>query len=395
MMQLLNFFHSHNYKINFATTATPTPFSEDLDGLGITTTRIKLNDSGFDLFLKDLDPDVVLYDRFMMEEQFGWRVNDVCPGAMTILDTEDLHFLRNHRQKDLTSGSKIKTSLRASDLAKREIASIYRSDLSLIISEAEMDLLKKDFNIPEELLFYLPFMLNEITSEVKSTLPSFDDRQDFISIGNFKHAPNADAVMYLKEEIWPLIHRQLPEARMLVYGAYPTSKIQKLNSPDTNFLVKGRAEDSKKVVKNARVSLAPLRFGAGIKGKLAEAMQCGTPTVTTVIGAEGMKKDLPWNGMVAASAEEFANASVELYTSPNSWSIASNNGFHMINRCFSKKKFSEAFLLVLEKMEGNLEEHRCQNFTGAMLKHHYSRSTYFLSKYIEIKNKLQKLENYS
>lgn len=392
MMQLLEFFLSNGFRVTFSTTAVPTPYSEDLESKGINVRKIKLNDPEFDLFIKDLDPDVVLYDRFMMEEQFGWRVSEMCPHTLTVLDTEDLHFLRNNRQNEIKSSGKTNNSLATNELAKREIASIYRCDLSLIISEAEMELLKKEFGIPGELLFYLPFMLKEIIPVETSYLPAFEERKDFISIGNFKHAPNADAAVYLKEEIWPNIHRQLPDARMLVYGAYPTVQIQSLHSPEINFLVKGRAEDAREVVKNARVSLAPLRFGAGLKGKLTEAMECGTPTVTTLIGAEGMNINLPWNGAITATAEEFANAAVELYTSKSTWTTAVENGFNLINRNYSNKEFSRSFALRLKNLMVNLENHRSGNFTGAMLRHHYLRSTYFLSKYIEIKNRLERLQ---
>ena len=127
---------------------------------------------------------------------------------------------------------------------------------------------------------------------------TFEERKDFIFVGNFLHEPNRDAVHYLKESVWPLIRAQLPDAGMCIYGAYPSQSVLQLHQPKERFFSLGRADDAQEVVAKARVMLAPLRFGAGMKGKLLEAMQCGTPSVTTAIGAESMYGDLPWNGFI-------------------------------------------------------------------------------------------------
>lgn len=390
MLQLLEFFKVTASSVTFATTASPTHYMDEIEDQ-IRTVKIELNNSSFDLFLQDLQPQIVVYDRFMMEEQFGWRVEKFCPQALRVLDTEDLHFLRNYREKQFKN-KEFHSSIKESELAKREIASIYRCDLSLIISEVEMQLLVKDFQISENLLFYFPFLYEELSAEYLAALPGFNMRKNFICIGNFKHAPNADAVVYLKESIWPLIHRELPEVQMLVYGAYPSVRIDQLHQPKQNFNIKGRAEDAASEVKKAKVCLAPLRFGAGLKGKLTEAMICGTPSVTTGIGAEGIAGEFPWNGNIVGSPEDFAAAAIALYTSEEKWQEACGNGFQIINSRFSKDLFSEAFHLKIKELQVNLMKHREENFTGAMLMHHRIKSTYFLSKYIEVKIELEKLK---
>lgn len=389
MLQLINFFLERSSSLTFATTATPSPYGEDLQKLGVETALIELNNTSFDSFLERLEPDLVVFDRFMMEEQFGWRVQKVCPEALRILDTEDLHFLRKHRELEFVQ--KTSLPLTSSDLVKREIASIFRCDLSLIISEAEMEILTKDFKVPEELLLYLPFYFEEITDKYKSLLPDFSVRKDFISLGNFKHSPNVDAIAFLKEKIWPLIHNSLPDAKMLVYGGYPSVRIVKLNDPKINFFVKGRAENSMEEVKKAKVSLAPLRFGAGLKGKLTEAMVCGTPTVTTKTGAEGINGKFPWNGFIEESPEEIARASVELYTNQEKWEQSVKNGFRIIEERFSKDHFYSSFSKSLENLVKTFKERREQNFIGAMLQHHRVKSTYYLSKYIEVKREMEKI----
>ncbi len=103
MMQLIDFFKNENYQVIFGTTARETENKADLAALGVKTEKIKLNDPEFDDLLKKLMPEMVLFDRFMMEEQFGWRVDNICPNAIKILDTEDLHFLRKARQEAFKS----------------------------------------------------------------------------------------------------------------------------------------------------------------------------------------------------------------------------------------------------------------------------------------------------
>ena len=207
--------------------------------------------------------------------------------------------MRLARQKAFKESRLFKTTdLFVEEVAKREVASILRCDLSLLISEFEMQLLESTFKIDNALLYYLPFLLEPINDAILQELPSFEVRKDFVFVGNFLHEPNWNAVQYLKETMWPLIKKQIPEAFLNVYGAYPSQKVMQLHNKKDGFLILGRAVDAQEEVKKARVVLAPLRFGAGIKGKLLEAMQCGTPSSTTSIGSESMHGDLPWSGFV-------------------------------------------------------------------------------------------------
>ena len=389
MLQLLQYFTSSKYKVIFATTAAPSNHAAELMSLGITSVKIELNNSSFDAYIKKLQPEIVLFDRFMMEEQFGWRVTKHSPDSIKILDTEDLHFLRNYREKELTFSS----SIRNSELAKREIASIYRCDLGFIISEVEMKILKETFNISESLLLYIPFLLNAIKDSDIELLPSFEERQHFISIGNFKHKPNVDAVRYLKKEIWPLIRKELPNEEMHIYGAYPVGAVTQLNNPKENFYVKGWAKDAEDVVKRSKVSLAALRFGAGLKGKLTEAMQCGTPTVTTSLGAEGMQGKLPWNGFIENDPIAFAEAAIKLYTTKTTWQDSQLNGFQLINERYNKDSYYKILDKKLKYLKDKLADHREHNFIGGMLMHHRVKSTQHLSKYIEVKTELEAIKS--
>ncbi|MCF6440568.1 glycosyltransferase family 4 protein [Pseudoalteromonas luteoviolacea] len=384
MLSLLQFFTSQGWQVEFASPAQQTDHMVDLSNYGISSKQIALNCSSFDSYVETLDPDIVMFDRFMMEEQFGWRVDKFAPQALKILDTEDLQCLRGARHAAVKAGVDFHLdSLLDSELAKREIAAILRCDLSLIVSDYEYELLQSTFNINPALLVHLPFLvdLNSLPCE----LPTFEERQHFMTIGNFRHAPNWDSVLYL-QKLWPAIKKRLPDAQLHIYGSYPPKKATDLNNPKTGFLIKGWADDALEVMKNSRVCLSPIRFGAGIKGKFLEAMLTQTPCVTTEVGAEGMHGDLPWHGAIASSDEAFIEAAVSLYTNQQDFHQAQNNGLKILHNRYDKKELSSRLINQITELQKNLAPHRTHNFFGQMLKHHTLRSTQYMSQWIEEKN---------
>lgn len=384
MMQLIELFAEENYQITFASTATISERTANLDAQQISVKNILLNDASFDEFIKELKPEIVLFDRYITEEQFGWRASEQCPGAIKILDTEDLHFLRKAREEAVKKDKPVSEANLFSETTKRELASILRCDVSLIISEYEMELLQNTFKISTEIRYYLPFLVETLSEKI--TTPSFKERENFIAIGNLLHAPNVDSVLQLKE-IWPDIKKQLPHAELHIYGAYAPQQILQLNNKKEGFIIKGWAENLENVMKSYRVQLAPLRFGAGLKGKLLDAMLFGLPSVTTQIGAEGMNGNLPYGGTITASKEEFINASIQLYSEEKLWNQAQQNGFSILEKRFQKNLFSEAFKMHIRNLTANLQNHREQNFFGQILQHHTLQSTKYLGKWIEAKNK--------
>lgn len=383
MLQLLGMFAEFGYAITYATTAARSEFSADLESLQISSASITVNDPSFDAFVTQMQPDIVLFDRFMTEEQFGWRVAKHCPHAIRVLDTEDLHCLRYAREAAVKDGRTFRDEDLTRDVAFREIAAIMRSDLSLMISSYEMALLQRVFKVESQRLHYIPFLVDKFTEKQHS---GFNQRQHFVSIGNFLHAPNRDAVHYLKREIWPLIKAAIPNAEMHVYGAYAAQKDRDLHDDKTGFLIKGRAVNAHDVISKARVMLAPLRFGAGLKGKLLDAMQCGTPSVTTAIGAEAMHADLPWPGAVADEPKAFARAASELYRNQHAWQHAQERIGPILSGVFSKELYQALFEKRLRELISNIDEHRAQNFMGSMLMHHTLRSTEYMARWIEVKN---------
>jgi len=383
MMQLISFYQSLGYQITFASTAKKSAFQFDLERLAIEIVSIELNSSSFDGFVSKLSPQVVVFDRFMTEEQFGWRIMEQCPDAFRVLNTEDLHFLRRARQSSIkNTGNLSDVELRTND-AMREIASIYRSDLTLLVSDVEMELLSVSFQVPKSILFHLPVFAEENIGPI----PCFDSRDGFMFIGNFYHEPNWDALRFLKESIWPKILAKLPHAVLNIYGAYQSQKVLGFHNPKQGFLIHGRVDDAMEVTCKSKVSLAPLRFGAGVKGKLLEAMVSGTPSVTTLVGAEAMADAQNWCGVATDSLDEFVDGAVNLYSDEVLWEASQARGFEIIQKRFKSEIYLEKFKDRFFEIQRDLKSHRETYFIQQLLQHQSLMSNRFLSKWIEEKNK--------
>ena len=391
MMQLIQIFQKQHYNVIYASPAVESEHMIDLESFDINKVSIELNNSSFDDYVKTLNPDVVLFDRFMMEEQFAWRVEKQCPSSLRLLETVDLHCLRHARHQAVKNNENAFNSDNLdfnNDIALREVASILRCDLSLLISEYEVEVLKNKYHVNEELLLYLPFMYDSINKEDCLTKwPTFENRKNFVTIGNFRHEPNWDSVLYLKNEIWPLIKSRLKNAELHIYGSYPPKKAKQLHNEKQGFYIKGWADDAIDTLSQYRICLSPLRFGAGMKGKLADAMLSGTPSVTTSIGAESMYGEFDWPGIIADEPLPIASAAIDLYGNQKKWEQCQLNGISIVNGVFNKEDNEKIFLNKLSSIQTSLEEHRKNNFTGMMLRHHKMKSTMYMSQWIEAKNK--------
>ncbi|WP_085694715.1 MULTISPECIES: glycosyltransferase [unclassified Pseudomonas] len=401
VMQILEAFLQEGWDITFASPAGPGEHKADLTAMGIREVPIELNSESFDTFVRELAPDIVLFDQFMMEEQFGWRVEKQCPDALRMLETSDLQSLRHARHQRLKERLKASddtndfTGLFApalreefermadTDLARREIAALYRCDLNLMVSEVEIELLVEQFHLPREALHWCPLMVDAPAEPARP----FGERAHFLSIGNFRHAPNWDAVLWMKNTLWPLIRARLPSAQLHVYGAYTPPKATALHNAAQGFHVMNWAEDALQVMSAARVCLAPLRFGAGIKGKLVDAMLCGTPSVTTPIGAEAMHRERPWPGAIACTAEDLAEQAVQLYSDESRWQNAQAHGNTLLAEHYRRSTHAAALIEKIAQCRQNLAKLRSHNFIGGMLRHHTLKSTQYMAQWIEEKNR--------
>jgi glycosyltransferase involved in cell wall biosynthesis len=389
-MQLIEACRDAGHEIRLSSPCQSNPHQKLLEEQGLETVRFEPNDTEFDLFLTEYNPEIVFFDRFMIEEQFGWRVKIHCPGALRVLDTVDLHFLRRLRQKKVQNREDpLLLSKRelASEDAMRELSAIYRCDLSLIISSFELNFLHDQFLVPVQMLelcrlFYPP----------PSNFKDFDVRNNFMMIGNFNHAPNVDAVQVLERGLWKNIQEKLKEhgiddAELHIYGAYPSNEILKLDNPKNGFRIRGWAEDAKDVLSQYRVNLAPLRFGAGIKGKISDGWSVGTPCMATTIAAEGLHEGLVFGGIIEDDWQSFAEQAARLYSERSLWQEAQNFGKKIIENVFDEKTNAAKFIQALNRLSAEKESLREKNFVGQMLWHHQHRSTEYFSRWIEAKNR--------
>lgn len=368
------------HHVTFASAAQPNEHSFDLKELEVSGHPVKSNDSAFDSWVATLAPDIVLFDRFMIEEQFGWRVEKACPNALRILDTSDLHCLREARRQQIENSGALNLY---NEVALREIAAIHRSDLTFVIADYELQLLREKFNVPEQQIAYLPFWMKLDNADCAA----FESRWNFIMIGSFMHAPNVDALRWCKRAIWPLIRKRLPQAELHCYGAYGDKYKAELHAPKDGFIYKGRAESALLTMKGYRVNCAPLRYGAGLKGKVFDGFQSGTPTVTTLIGAEGILGDDGWGCTVSNDPKEFAKTAGALYEDRELWQKVQAQGQSIVRQRFNSESWLRTLSELIENRLARVNENRACHFVGRMLRHHQHKSTEYMSRWIEAKNR--------
>ena len=399
-------FHRWGFAVDYGAGAKPGAHSAALAATGVGIHHCGANrEAALAAVLADSQPDVVVFDRFTAEEAFSFRVKQLMPGALRVLDMQDMHSLRRARHALVQAAGTCDVDIAAvaahtpdatSESLLRELAAIHRSDLTLVCSPMEMELLACKYSVPRSKLALAPFFC-DTGLHATQELPPLVERQGYVTIGGFRHAPNVDGVVWLAKHVWPLIRDAQPEAVMHVYGAYPTQAIQQLHNPGAGFLVRGAAP-SLDVLAKHRVLLAPLRFGAGIKGKIVDAWQYGLPVATTPIGCEGMvpahNDSLPgtgvggvsdWGGSVAATAADLARDAVHLHDDAEAWHRASNRGRALLRQLFDRDETLAAVQSAVDAARRNLAQQRHADFVGAMLWHHTARSTEYFSRWIELK----------
>ena len=376
-----------------------------------------------------------------MEERFSYRVRRVCPDALRVLDTQDLHSLRKARQALVQAGRSSRTVHAGAcfvdpndSLLCRELSSMHRSDLSLLVSSYEQHLLTHHLGFPAHKLALAPFLypdsaIERIANAPSSGKRSFTDRRNFIILGNFRHDPNADAVRYLHSEVWPRLRKLLgpspPECH--VYGAYPGPDHIALDDPTVGFRVFGPVSNHLKKLAQYRVHLAAVRFGAGIKGKITDSWMCGLPVVTTPIGAEGMYlADLPeaspthatvpaagyicpatgscsghpsreitlaFGGRVtpADDPDKLASAAAILYTDAAAWAAAQAVGATTLKRHFSAQAVAPGLMHTLAEAYTCRANRQRADGGSAVFWHPGVLGPACMGEYLEMKNKITPL----
>jgi GT2 family glycosyltransferase/glycosyltransferase involved in cell wall biosynthesis len=266
------------------------------------------------------------------EERYGHQYDLVDPEVVRIFDTVDVHFIRElrSRQEGASWGAIRRIEIgRLPESAYVEIASMLRCDAVLLVSEAERQILTQDVRLPAE-KFHVVSTIHEADAEIRPYI----GREGFSFIGYGGHPPNVDSIEYIASTIWPGIRRQLPDAQLNIYGYKLPQKVQDLHRPAAGILVQGFVEDHRAAIAASRVMLAPLRYGAGVKGKICEAFAVGTPVVTTPMGAEGIDEDGKALA-VETDAQRFIDRAVEMHRDQDAWGRASRNGLELVRERFS------------------------------------------------------------
>ena len=246
------------------------------------------------------------------------NIRQLLPKAKVLYHTVDLHFLRMSREAALLHGEKKQVALaKAAEMKRLELHAITAVDACIVHSTAEHTLLRLD--LPQANIHIFPLIM-----ELEESQNPFDRRKDIVFIGGYQHTPNVDAVLYFVDEIMPLIRKSLPGVCFFAVGSKPPSEIQALACEDV--VISGYVDDLSALLRNMRVSVAPLRFGAGVKGKIGTAMAVGLPVVTTAIGAEGMSLTAGENIVIADGAKQFCDAVVKLYLNKDLWTEVCQNG---------------------------------------------------------------------
>lgn len=348
---------------------------------------------------------LVIFDRFYTEEMFSFHVHKHCPQAVLVLDMQDLHALRGHRQNWVKKQDKAAADLSNLPISTtpgiddpkllRELTSIQRSDLTLVCSHTELDFLSQKYQIPDNKLCLAPLFGDLPTLE---EWHGFRQRSDFVFVGGFRHDPNVDAVWQLKR-LWPLIRQAVDNGkaknddsvRVHVYGAYCSDHLRReLHDPASGFLMHGfDPSPVDALLADKRVMLSPIRFGAGIKGKHVDAWKNGLPVVTTPIGSEGMmgkSHDDLWGGIVARSDDEFVQAASVLYNNVTKWNKSVSATPGLLSRLCGHDVWNHVATRLVDVLEKR-QKRRKSDYIRSILWQESIRSTEYFSKFIEWREK--------
>ncbi|PYO16678.1 MAG: glycosyl transferase family 2 [Gemmatimonadetes bacterium] len=277
----------------------------------------------------------VIMSRVDVASQVIDAVRRHCPRAQRVFDTVDLHFLREARRAEVTGE---RHAAHAERLKAKELAVARACNVTLVVSPAERDLLARE--APDVAVDVLSLIVTADRTETP-----FAERSGILFIGNFQHPPNCDALEDYLRNIHPAVRERLPHVVFTVIGAHVPPHLERLGDDGVQFA--GPVADIRPHFAAARLSVAPLRYGAGIKGKINTSLAFGVPVVTTTVGAEGMELHHADNILIADAPEAFAEAVVALHSDAALWTRLSANGLRAVTTQFSVANAERALARVL------------------------------------------------
>ncbi len=291
--------------------------------------------------------DLVFFIRPTVVQREIHLVRKYCSRAKLLYETCDMHHLRMFREAKLFNDPE-KFQL-AEDMKKLEMLSIQAVDATILRSTVELELLRPE--LPNSCLRVFPLIMNSYDSP-----DNFGDRKDIIFVGGYQHTPNIDAVKYFVESIMPLIRPLLPGISFCAVGSNPPPDILQLNCRDVKIV--GYVKDIQTYFNSFRVSIVPLRYGAGIKGKIGTAMSAGLPVVATNLAVEGMGLTHNHNIIVADSPEILANEVFNLYTDIDLWKKIRSNGYEFSKLEWGPEASYNTLKNILSDIDLNVESYR-------------------------------------
>lgn len=267
--------------------------------------------------------DLVLIFRFTAARRHLETVRRCCPAAKVVVHTSDLHYLRETREAELRRDPEL--AARAERTRREELAVIRQADAVIVHSPVEEALLRAQ--CPETRVSLFGWAI-----DIPGTTVPFEARRDLVFLGGYQHAPNVDAVLFFVQEVMPLLRVRLPGVRFHAAGSHPPDSLRALAGPDV--IVTGFVPDLGATLDRMRVAVAPLRYGAGIKGKVVTTMSHGLPGVNTRVAAEGLGLTPGEHTLIADSPQAMADAVMALYSSETLWTRMSRAGLDLVTRQF-------------------------------------------------------------
>ena len=277
-------------------------------------------------------------------------VRSSAPSAMVVFNTIDLHFLRGQREAELFGG-RWRVD-RAEATKGDELEVIQKADATIVVSEVERRLLADLAPSASVFEIGLPIECRPAAT------PRWDGRRDIVFLGGFDHAPNSDAVLYFVHEVWPLLLEAGYRDRFLIVGSNMPAEIESLGTDQ--IIPKGYVENLQDVFSTARISIAPLRFGSGLKGKVATSLGYGVPCVATSIGVEGSGLVDNVNVLVGNASSELASHILRVYYDNQLWTNLSQNGLRFFSENYSLEAIGAKFESLMNALseKGNPESKR-------------------------------------
>lgn len=325
MFGLLRLLAGRGYRVSFlpANRWLQEPYTSALRDLGI-----EVLDPGEDVpnFIRSISPDLDL--AILSRPSVAWPLIPVfataSPRTRLIYDTVDLHYVRERRRAEIEKDPEVNQF--AEGMRYLELSLTSRADLTLVVTDVERQILAAE--VPDASIAVLP----NIHDDESLGLP-FELREGILFVGSFPHPPNRDAAHFLVEDVLPLVWEKLPGVKCYLAGSSPTADILALEHDNVHVL--GWVPDLREIYDRVRVFVAPLRYGAGMKGKIGESLAHGLPVVTTTVGAEGMDLQPDHEALIADDPAGLAKAVIDAYFSKEVWERLSVNGRRAVAENFS------------------------------------------------------------